>query len=57
MSSQHSGIWEVNIDLQTELLSKDDLRDIKLMSLEVIFLMLFLISFRKGQNFCIITVI
>lgn len=40
MSSHHSGVWEINIDLQSELLTKEDLRDIKLMSLEVIFFLL-----------------
>lgn len=35
MSLLHPGVWEIAIDLQAEFLSKDDIRDIRMMTLEV----------------------
>ncbi|XP_054723175.1 CD109 antigen-like [Uloborus diversus] len=37
MSPKHPGVWEVTVDLQAEMLSKDDIRDIRLMSLEAFY--------------------
>ncbi|KAF8787021.1 CD109 antigen-like [Argiope bruennichi] len=34
MSLLHPGIWEIAIDLQAEFLSKDDIKDIRMMTLE-----------------------